>query len=119
MSWSTCGTRPEACTRPATRRSRTGSPRALQVLTGHADHAADTIAAQATTTPGQCADADKAVRYLLDITGARWGLPGAEALLRLRALIDNGDFDAYWSFHAARHHQRLDQTHRASAQLTA
>lgn len=43
----------------------------------------------------------------LDITGARWGLVGAEAVLRLRALIDNGDLDAYWRYHARREHQRL------------
>lgn len=43
----------------------------------------------------------------LDITGARWGLDGAEAVLQLRALITNGDFDNYWAFHAAREHQRL------------
>lgn len=35
----------------------------------------------------------------LDITGARWGPQGAEAVLRLRALRSNGDFDAYWRFH--------------------
>jgi hypothetical protein len=28
----------------------------------------------------------------LDITGARWGLAGAEAILTLRAVISNGDF---------------------------
>ena len=43
----------------------------------------------------------------LDITGARWGLDGAEAILTLRALISNGDFDDYWRFHLAREHQRL------------
>jgi hypothetical protein len=43
----------------------------------------------------------------LDITGARWGLNGAEVVLQLRALITNGDFDAYWLFHAVREHQRL------------
>jgi hypothetical protein len=43
----------------------------------------------------------------LDITGARWGLPGAEAILTLRALIDNGDFDDYWRFHLTREHQRV------------
>jgi hypothetical protein len=31
----------------------------------------------------------------LDITGARWGLRGAEAVLTLRAVISNGDFDEY------------------------
>jgi len=43
----------------------------------------------------------------LDITGARWGLNGAEAVLQLRALITNGDFEDYWTFHTAREHQRL------------
>jgi hypothetical protein len=43
----------------------------------------------------------------LDITGARWGLDGAEAVLTLRAVISNGDFDEYWSFHLTREHQRL------------
>ncbi|WTX00980.1 ISKra4 family transposase (plasmid) [Streptomycetaceae bacterium NBC_01309] len=42
----------------------------------------------------------------LDITGARWGLAGAEAVLRLRALTTNGDLDAYWRYHARREHQR-------------
>jgi hypothetical protein len=43
----------------------------------------------------------------LDISGARWGLEGAEAVLTLRAVISNGDFDEYWHFHLAREHQRL------------
>jgi hypothetical protein len=43
----------------------------------------------------------------LDITGARWGLPGAEAILTLRAVISNGDFDHYWHYHLDREHQRL------------
>ena len=43
----------------------------------------------------------------LDVTGARWGLQGAEAVLTLRAVISNGDFDDYWRFHLAREHQRL------------
>jgi hypothetical protein len=43
----------------------------------------------------------------LDITGARWGLDGAEAILTLRAVISNSDFDEYWRFHLAREHQRL------------
>ena len=43
----------------------------------------------------------------LDITGARWGLHGAEAVLRLRAVLSNGDLDLYWRYHAAREHERL------------
>ena len=45
----------------------------------------------------------------LDITGARWGLQGAEAVLKLRALCGNGDFDRYWRFHLAQEHQRVHQ----------
>ena len=43
----------------------------------------------------------------LCITGSRWGLDGAEAVLTLRAMISNGDFDEYWRYHLAREHQRL------------
>jgi hypothetical protein len=43
----------------------------------------------------------------LDIGGARWGLDGAEAVLTLRAVISNGDFEEYWNFHLACEHQRL------------
>jgi len=39
------------------------------------------------------------VQDRLGITGARWDLPGAEALLKLRALHSSGDWDAYWRFH--------------------
>jgi hypothetical protein len=51
-----------------------------------------------------------ACRYLvqdrLGITGARWGLQSAEAVLRLRALATNGDWDAYWRFHLRKEHER-------------
>jgi len=42
----------------------------------------------------------------MDITGARWGLAGAEAILKLRAIKANGDFHAYWRYHLTqeRHH---------------
>jgi hypothetical protein len=46
----------------------------------------------------------------LDITGARWGLHGAEAVLPLRALVSNGDLDTYWRYHLAREHKRLYPT---------
>ena len=54
-----------------------------------------------------------ACRYLvkdrMELTGARWGLDSAEAVLKLRALRASGDFDDYWSFHRAedfkRHHR--------------
>jgi hypothetical protein len=47
------------------------------------------------------------VKDRMDITGARWGLAGAEAILRLRALITNGDLDAYWAFHQQQEHKRI------------
>lgn len=49
-------------------------------------------------------------RYLVKdrmaITGARWSLPGAEAVLLLRAVITNGDFETYWRFHLQQEYQR-------------
>ena len=54
-----------------------------------------------------------ACRYLvkdrMEITGARWGLEGGEAVLKLRALYINGDFDAYWDFHENQEYQRNHQ----------
>ena len=40
------------------------------------------------------------------ITGARWGLEGAQAMLWLRAIAANGDHDAYWTWHITQEHQR-------------
>jgi hypothetical protein len=42
----------------------------------------------------------------MDITGARWSLAGAEAVLRLRALVASGDFDDYRVFHEAAERSR-------------
>jgi hypothetical protein len=51
-----------------------------------------------------------ACRYLIkdrmDITGARWSLEGAEAVLRLRSLHVSGDWNDYWHFHLKQEHQR-------------
>jgi hypothetical protein len=51
-----------------------------------------------------------ACRYLvkdrMDLTGASWRLPRAEAVLRLRALRASGDFDEYWAFHERCEHER-------------
>lgn len=43
------------------------------------------------------------IKDRMDITGARWRLKGAEAILRLRSLRSSGDFEEYWRFH-----QRLE-----------
>jgi hypothetical protein len=42
----------------------------------------------------------------MGITGARWGLQGAQAILWLRAIAASGDHDAYWDYHIAQEHQR-------------
>jgi len=49
------------------------------------------------------------VKDRLEITGAKWRLPGAEAVLRLRALRSSNDFDEYWNFHEAREYKRNHQ----------
>ena len=47
------------------------------------------------------------IKDRMDITGARWGLEGAEAILKLRAVIATGDFEDYWRFHLRREHERI------------
>ncbi|GEM_PF-4030561 len=42
--------------------------------------------------------------------GREVGLETAEAILRLRALTSNGDFDEYWQYHLRKEHQRNHQT---------
>ena len=42
----------------------------------------------------------------LDITGARWSLLGAEAILKLRSIKSSGDFENYWKFHKQQSHVR-------------
>jgi hypothetical protein len=42
----------------------------------------------------------------MGITGARWSLHGAQAMLWLRAIYASGDHDAYWDYHIRQEHQR-------------
>jgi hypothetical protein len=53
----------------------------------------------------------------LDITGARWSLRSAEAVLKLRALRSSGDFEEYWAFHLAQERVRNHDVHYANRQL--
>ena len=53
------------------------------------------------------------VKDRMDVTGARWSLSGAEAVLRLRALRSSHDFDEYWPFHEMREHERTHQARYA------
>ena len=47
------------------------------------------------------------VRDRMDVTGARWSVAGAEAILKLRAVRSNGDWPAYWKHHLAQEHRRV------------
>lgn len=57
------------------------------------------------------------VKDRLDLTGARWGLPGAEAILKLRALRSNHDWDEYWNFHLNQEQHRQHDTRYANHAL--
>ena len=46
------------------------------------------------------------VKDRMDITGARWGLERAEAILKLRSLKVSGDLAPYLAFHFEREHKR-------------
>jgi hypothetical protein len=46
------------------------------------------------------------VQDRMGITGARWGLEGAQAILWLRAIAASGDTGTYWTWHITREHQR-------------
>lgn len=39
------------------------------------------------------------IKDRMDLTGARWSLTGAEAIVKLRSLRSSGDFEQYWQFH--------------------
>ena len=49
----------------------------------------------------------------MNLTGARWKLTGAEAVLRLRALRSSNDFDDYWKFHEQQEYERHHASHYA------
>lgn len=46
------------------------------------------------------------VKDRMDLTGARWRLQSAEAVLKVRSLRSSGDFEAYWDFHKQQELQR-------------
>ena len=57
------------------------------------------------------------VKDRMDITGARWSAKGAEAILKLRAVRSNGDFDDYWRYHLDRERQRVHRSRYAGEVL--
>jgi hypothetical protein len=108
-------------TTQAEREQLTGSKRdsvatCVRYLSGHLDRLRYDIALEA-GWPIATGSVEGACRHLvgdrLDITGARWGLDSAEAVLKLRAVHANDDLDDYLNYHHAREHQRTypDQHH--------
>jgi hypothetical protein len=59
------------------------------------------------------------VKDRMDVTGARWSLAGAEAVLRLRALRASGDFEEYWRFHEQQEYQRNHADRYAAGQVAS
>lgn len=57
------------------------------------------------------------VKDRMDLTGARWRLAGAEAVLRLRSLRASGDFDAYWRHHVQQEQNRNHRSRYADDEL--
>ncbi|WP_125264443.1 hypothetical protein [Streptomyces alboflavus] len=89
---------------------RTAADEACQYLSNNADfvHCDRALAAGWPIASGVI---EGAARHLiadrLDITGSRWRVPCAEALLILRAVISNDDFSAYWQYHLKQENGRL------------
>jgi hypothetical protein len=54
------------------------------------------------------------VKDRMDITGARWRLRSAEAVLKLRSLHSSGDTETYWAFHKAQEQTRNHLSRMAS-----
>jgi len=55
------------------------------------------------------------IKDRMDLTGARWRLKSAEAVLRIRSLRSSGDFEEYWTFHRAREYGRNHCSHAGVA----
>jgi len=51
------------------------------------------------------------VRDRMELTGCRWGLKGAEAMLKMRAIIVTGDFEEYWGYHLMKEKERNHENH--------
>jgi hypothetical protein len=104
-------------TGPDTSTQQAGIDRAVRYLTNQQPHL-DYPTALARGWPIATGVIEGACRHLvkdrMDITGARWGLDSTEAVLKLRALISNGDLDAYWSYHLGQEHQRVHKARYAN-----
>jgi hypothetical protein len=54
------------------------------------------------------------VKDRMDVTGARWSVQGAEAVLKLRAVRSSNDFDEYFRWHLAQERRRVHESRYAN-----
>lgn len=47
------------------------------------------------------------IKDRVDRSGSRWSAEGVQAVLNLRAVMKNGDWDAYWRYYMRAEHERL------------
>lgn len=103
------GIRRRATTAGYTGRERANADRAATYLDNHEPYL-DYPLALANGWPIATGAIEGAVRHLVKdrfaITGARWGLAGAEAMLTLRATTIAGDADQYWRYHLEQEQHR-------------
>jgi hypothetical protein len=106
------GIRRRATTAGLAKAKRKKADECARYLINKADHL-DYPTALAAGWPIATGVIEGACRYLvadrMDITGARWGTDGAEAVLKLRAIRANDDFEPYWRYHLKRERQRVHQ----------
>lgn len=57
------------------------------------------------------------IKDRMDVTGARWSLKGAEAVVKLRSLRSSGDFENYWKFHEDQEYIRNHETFYADPSI--
>jgi hypothetical protein len=104
------GLRRRASSQHLSTQKRNKADQAARYLVNKADHL-DYPTALSAGWPIATGVIEGACRHLvkdrMDITGARWSAEGAEAVLKLRAIRTNGDFDAYWHYPLQREHQRV------------
>ena len=104
-----CAIRQEATRRGLDRRKRKALDKAVEYLRKnsprihYARFIRDGLPIATGVIEGACRHL---IQDRLGITGARWSLVGAEAVLKLRAIHLSGDWDDYWRFHLTRERER-------------
>lgn len=111
------GIRRRATAAALSKQKRTAADACAKYLTNKAEYL-DYPTALAAGWPIASGVIEGTCRYVvadrMDITGARWSVDGAEAVLKLRAVRANNDFNEYWDFHLRNERQRIHETRYAN-----